>query len=104
MSTQVASLYAEIGADLTKLNKGLSDAQGKIKQAGGGIKSVMGTALGVFTGGMMTAAVGGLAKLGQVVDKRIGKRNHVLDGFARREGILGVVQPRVVHAPCEIKE
>ena len=64
MAVQIASLFASIGADLGPLNKGLRKAQGSIRSAGAGITGVMGTALGVFTGGLMTAAMGGIAKLG----------------------------------------
>ena len=59
MATTVASLIVKIGADLAGLNKGLADAQGKLRGAAGAIGGVAKTiALGV--GGAL-AGVGALS-------------------------------------------
>ena len=48
MAIQVASLFAAIGADLSGLNKGLSEAQGKLRSAGKGM---------AMAGAAMSAAI-----------------------------------------------
>jgi len=70
MGTQIADLYAKIGADTSELDKGLSHAQGAMGQAadamGGALDSVSAraVALGVTLGNIATA---GLSQLTQAV-------------------------------------
>ena len=79
MGTKVASIYAEIGADTSKLEAGLkktkTELQGTTKEAG-------------LTGlGMAKLAIGGLVAIG-AVDKLVGAVKFSIDAFAESERIM----------------
>ena len=57
MSVKIASLYAEISADTSKLNKGLKDSKAELTGFAGNVKSGVGSLLAMAGG----AAAAGLA-------------------------------------------
>lgn len=77
--TQIASLYATVGADVSGLTKGLGQAQGKLKKFAGVVASGLGMA------GLATAAVGiGKAMIGTA--KSFESSMNVLTVAARSSG------------------
>lgn len=64
MSTQVASLHATIGADLSGLNSGLSTAQKQVSGFASMLTTGLGSALGVIGGQLINTAISKIVELG----------------------------------------